>query len=224
LSRNLILFCFTLIYLINFSNNLGVSASDKVWYTSAKLVGYPREAFFSALKNGILRDAKGPLSILLIPSAPWAENSVLKIESDNSKLLFINSWWRFAEKPSSIPDDCPEIATICKTSKPLDILLISAEKHNRSYVAFFKSNLFYVPKEYDKNGPLSGADFKIDAATTRARVMFTSGKPCNNFGDLFNKLDTDIEVLRNLDFDVPTYRIESANMFWLRGLNLDKCR
>jgi hypothetical protein len=223
LSKKSILFCFLSIYLLNFFNNFGVSASDKVWSTSAKLVGYPREAFFSALNNGILTDAKGSFSVLLLPSLPWAENSVLRIESNNSNILLINSWWRFAEKPYSLPDDCSGIVTICKTSKSQDVLLISADSYSRSYSAFFKSNIFYVPKEYDKKGLLSEVDFKIDAATTKLRVMFNSGKPCNNLNEIVHETNTSLKVFRDLDFDIPTYTIISDDLFWVRRLNFEKC-
>jgi hypothetical protein len=223
LSSKLILLCFVSVYSFNFSNNLGVSASDKVWSTSAKLVGYPREAFSSALKNGILTDAKDPFSILLLPSLPWAENSVLKIESNNSNLLFVNSWWRFADKPPSLPEVCSEIATICKISKPQDVLLVSADSYNRSYAAFFNSNMFYVPKEYDKRGLLSEVDFKIDAATSNARVMFTSGNSCSNFNEIVQETNTNFKVYRDLDFDIPTYNIVSDDLFWVRRFKFEKC-
>lgn len=223
LSRTFILFCFVSIHLLNLSNNLGVSASDKVSSTSIKLVGYPREAFFTALSNGILRDVKGPVSILLLPSLPWAESSVLKIESNNSKLLFTNSWWRFADKPYSLPVVCPELATICKTSKLQDVLLISADSYNRPYAAFINSNIFYVPKEYDKKDFLSEVDFKIDAATTNAIIMFTSGKPCNNLDEVIRRTYPNIKVTRDLDFDIPTYRIASNDLFWVRRFNFEKC-
>jgi hypothetical protein len=222
-SKPLYISLFTVIYSLNFAHNLGVTASNNLWATSAKIVGYPREAFFGAVRNGILSDVREPSSILLLPSAPWAENSVLRIESGISDISLTNSWWRFSEKPSSLPSVCPENITICKTSNAHDVLLISALDYRRSYVAFLKSSIFYIPEGYQKRGPLSDADLKIDAATTNARVMFMSGKSCENLHEIALNSGYKIRVERNFDFKVPTYTIVSEDLFWLRRINFDTC-
>lgn len=214
---------FVVLYSLNFANNLGVTKSDNFWPSAAKVVGHPREAFFSALRNGILSDVREPISILLLPSMPWAENSVLRIESGKGDISFTNSWWRFSEKPYSLPNVCPEMVTICKTSYFQDVLLVSALDFRRSYVAFLKSNTYFIPKEYNKLSWLSDGDFKIDAATTSARIMFLSGKTCDSLQEIFLNSGYKIKAKRDYNFNVPTYTIVSKDLFWLRRINLEAC-